>query len=99
MILHKTTAGSPVKRNLTRRTGNLKKVRDPAGIRTRDPQLRRLLLYPAELPDLTIWYAKEELKTHQIEPLGFCACKGITFFLFLQILQAFLFPCLVHLVL
>ena len=24
---------------------------DPAGIRTRDPQLRRLLLYPAELPN------------------------------------------------
>ena len=24
---------------------------DPAGIRTQDPQLRRLLLYPAELPD------------------------------------------------
>ena len=24
---------------------------EPAGIRTRDPQLRRLLLYPAELPD------------------------------------------------
>ena len=27
-------------------------VSDPVGIRTRDPQLRRLLLYPAELPDL-----------------------------------------------
>ena len=26
---------------------------DPVGIRTRDPQLRRLLLYPAELPDHT----------------------------------------------
>ena len=24
---------------------------DPAAIRTQDPQLRRLLLYPAELPD------------------------------------------------
>jgi hypothetical protein len=24
---------------------------DPSGIRTHDPQLRRLLLYPAELPD------------------------------------------------
>lgn len=24
---------------------------DPVGIRTLDPQLRRLLLYPAELPD------------------------------------------------
>ena len=27
---------------------------DPVGIRTRDPQLRRLLLYPAELPDPTL---------------------------------------------
>ena len=26
---------------------------DPVGIRTQDPQLRRLLLYPAELPDQT----------------------------------------------
>ena len=26
-------------------------LRDPVGIRTQDPQLRRLLLYPAELPD------------------------------------------------
>ena len=25
--------------------------RDPVGIRTQDPQLRRLLLYPAELQD------------------------------------------------
>jgi hypothetical protein len=25
---------------------------DPGGIRTHDQQLRRLLLYPAELPDL-----------------------------------------------
>ena len=27
---------------------------DPVGIRTQDPQLRRLLLYPAELPDQSI---------------------------------------------
>ena len=27
--------------------------RDPVGIRTQDPQLRRLLLYPAELQDQT----------------------------------------------
>ncbi len=26
---------------------------DPVGIRAQDPQLRRLLLYPAELPDQT----------------------------------------------
>ena len=29
-------------------------VCDPDGIRTHDPQLRRLLLYPAELPDQQI---------------------------------------------
>ena len=28
---------------------------DPVGIRTQDPQLRRLLLYPTELPDPYIW--------------------------------------------
>ena len=27
---------------------------DPVGIRTQDPQLRRLLLYPTELPDLMV---------------------------------------------
>ena len=29
--------------------------RDPGGIRTHDPQLRRLLLYPAELPDRSLY--------------------------------------------
>ena len=28
---------------------------DPLGIRTQDPQLRRLLLYPAELPNQTLF--------------------------------------------
>ena len=28
---------------------------DSVGIRTQDPQLRRLLLYPAELPDLIVF--------------------------------------------
>ncbi len=28
---------------------------DPGAIRTHDPQLRRLLLYPAELPDRTVF--------------------------------------------
>ena len=28
--------------------------RDPVGIRTQDPQLRRLLLYPTELPDRSV---------------------------------------------
>ena len=31
---------------------------DPVGIRTRDPQLRRLLLYPAELPDRAYRHTK-----------------------------------------
>ncbi len=29
---------------------------DPDWIRTNDPQLRRLMLYPAELPDLSILF-------------------------------------------
>ena len=35
--------------------------RDPVGIRTQDPQLRRLLLYPAELPDHRFAAAKVRL--------------------------------------
>ena len=31
--------------------------RDSVGIRTQDPQLRRLLLYPAELPNQSKWTA------------------------------------------
>ena len=31
---------------------------DPVGIRTQDPQLRRLLLYPTELPDHRFAVAK-----------------------------------------
>ena len=33
---------------------------DPGGIRTHDPQLRRLLLYPAELPDHSVLYSQHE---------------------------------------
>ena len=36
---------------------------DPVGIRTRDPQLRRLLLYPAELPDLVGMRSQEETRS------------------------------------
>lgn len=31
-------------------------VCDPVGIRTQDPQLRRLLLYPTELPDQSLFF-------------------------------------------
>ena len=43
---------------------------DPGGIRTRDPQIRNLLLYPTELPDQST--------------LGFlhCGCKDKDIFLF-----------------
>ena len=33
----------------------VKKTRDSVGIRTQDPQLRRLLLYPAELRNQAPW--------------------------------------------
>ena len=39
------------KRPLNWRPLDFFQMRDPVGIRTQDPQLRRLLLYPAELPD------------------------------------------------
>ena len=45
--------------------------RDPGGIRTHDPQLRRLLLYPAELRDPTTL------------PIG--ACKSTLFFAIIQL--------------
>ena len=49
--------------------------RDPDRIRTCDPQLRRLLLYPAELPD----------QSHHILGISMAdverGCKGNTFFL------------------
>gem|GEM_PF-6153272 len=45
---------------------------DPEGIRTPDPQLRRLLLYPAELPDL--------VHDFLVKNLG----KGNTFLYFTQ---------------
>ena len=39
------------KRPLNWRPLDFFQMRDPVGIRTQDPQLRRLLLYPTELPD------------------------------------------------
>ena len=43
---------------------------DPVGIRTRDPQLRRLLLYPAELPDLARVSALSTCFVHEITHAG-----------------------------
>ena len=42
-------------------------IRDPVGIRTQDPQLRRLLLYPAELPDhpFGIHFAEFRLQSYE----------------------------------
>ena len=72
-----------------------KSLRDPVGIRTQDPQLRRLLLYPAELPDHPLMDFRPSLRSH---PLGvfyawlshtkhhaqtyayaICDCKGSAF--------------------
>ena len=44
-----------------------KSLCDPVGIRTQDPQLRRLLLYPAELPDHPLMDFRPSLRSH---PLG-----------------------------
>jgi hypothetical protein len=43
---------------------------DPDWIRTNDPQLRRLMLYPAELPDqLLNLYMLQRLKTFDPLPI------------------------------
>ena len=36
--------------------------RDSVGIRTQDPQLRRLLLYPTELPNRSLYFSKVAAK-------------------------------------
>ena len=49
-------------------------VNDPGEIRTHDPQFRRLLLYPAELPDHVClcpqqnnnYYMKKEFKIQEL---------------------------------
>ena len=49
--------------------------RDSVGIRTQDPQLRRLLLYPTELPNRSVVFRLDsEPKTHSLE--GCCSRKG-----------------------
>ena len=43
--------GGSIKKARCQLTAGFLLVRDSVGIRTQDPQLRRLLLYPAELPN------------------------------------------------
>ncbi len=43
--------GVSIKKARCQLTAGFLLVRDSVGIRTQDPQLRRLLLYPAELPN------------------------------------------------
>ncbi len=46
----------------------IKLICDPARIRTWDPQLRRLLLYPAELLDqITVYYFQNLINTEIIK--------------------------------
>ena len=52
---------------------------DRAGIRTQDPQLRRLLLYPTELPDRPCMHL----------PYWLLRCKGSNFILNMQIVLKF----------
>ena len=40
---------------------------EPGGIRTRDPQLRRLLLYPAELPVRAIKLCDCKVKAYEVK--------------------------------
>ena len=50
---------------------------DPVGTRTQDPQLRRLLLYPAELPDLHVVlhdFEKSTAKLVIFSQIDICLC-------------------------
>ena len=64
-------------------------LRDPAGTQTQDPQLRRLLLYSAELPNQTFWKTEYSPYSRKIFYVAFstivdCECKGNNFFVALQ---------------
>ena len=54
--------------------------RDPAGIRTQGPQLRRLLLYPAELQDHTLFLCltkgQKNAERKGFEPLEVVSLNG-----------------------
>ena len=52
-------------------------IRDSVGIRTQDPQLRRLLLYPAELPNHPAYSAGKKKAT----PANWTANIGIFYYL------------------
>ena len=54
--------------------------RDSVGIRTQDPQLRRLLLYPAELPNRSVMFFRLSLGMWDIAR-DKSGCKGSVFFL------------------
>ena len=55
---------------------------DRDGIRTQDPQLRRLLLYPAELPDLPLFsgYLKIVAKIMLLAQKTKTSAKNLSFF-------------------
>ena len=64
-------------------------LRDSAGTQTQDPQLRRLLLYSAELPNQTFWKTEYSPYSRKIVYVAFstivdCECKGNNFFVALQ---------------
>ena len=56
-------------------------ARDSGGIRTHDPQLRRLLLYPTELPNRSLYSKKVgALEAAKFEPLSKVDAKVVIFF-------------------
>ncbi len=56
------------------------RLRDPDGIRTHDPQLRRLLLYPAELRDQHDNFRDAKVQLFFDIPNLFLFFLGISFF-------------------
>ena len=55
-------------------------VRDSVGIRTQDPQLRRLLLYPAELPNQSLFRFESGCKDREYFETAKIYFKKVVFF-------------------
>ena len=68
------------KKSHNQRLRDLLQFRDSVGIRTQDPQLRRLLLYPAELPNRSVMFFRLSLGMWDIAR-DKSGCKGSVFFL------------------
>ena len=74
--------GVSIKKARCLSTANFLLTRDSVGIRTQDPQLRRLLLYPAELPNHPAYSAGKKGRAGELD------CKYRYFLLFGNVFYA-----------